>query len=123
MTIDEYFSTGPPLERPIFEAVMAVLANVGPVTVEPVSVGIFLKRAQTFAQLRPMQQWVALSFGLRRRATHRTITRKLIEYNGRYHHVANLRSVTDFDEALSHLVIEAYTQSPDVDERSGKSGA
>lgn len=114
LTIDEYFSTGPPLERPIFEAVMAVLAIVGPVTVEPVSVGIFLKRAQTFAQLRPMQQWIALSFGLRRRATHRTITRKLIEYNGRYHHVANLRSVTDFDEALADLVTEAYTQSPEA---------
>lgn len=114
MTMADYFSTGPPLERPIFEAVVAALANVGPVTVEPVSVGIFLKRAQTFAQLRPMQQWVALSFGLRRRATHRTITRKLIAYHGRYHHVANLRSVSDFDGALADLLIEAYTQSPDV---------
>ncbi len=59
-----------------------------------------------------MQQWVALSFGLRHRATHRTITRKLIEYNGRYHHVANLRSVADFDSTLADLVIEAYLDSP-----------
>jgi Domain of unknown function (DUF5655) len=114
MTLEEYFSTGPPLERPMFDVVIAALSDVGPITVEPVSVGIFLKRAQTFAQLRPMQQWVALSFGLRRRATHRTITRKLIEYNGRYHHVANLRVVEDFDDALANLVIEAYNQSPDA---------
>jgi hypothetical protein len=112
MTLEDYFSTGPPLELPIFDSVMGALSSVGPITVEPVSVGIFLKRAQTFAQLRPMQQWVALSFGLRRKATHRTITRKLIEYNGRYHHVANLRSVDDFDATLAELVIEAYNQSP-----------
>jgi Domain of unknown function (DUF5655) len=114
MTLEEYFSTGPALERPVFEAVIAALAEVGPVTVEPLSVGIFLKRAQTFAELRPMRQWVALSFGLRRRASHRTITRTVVEYNGRYHHVANLRSVTDFDATLADLVIEAYTQSPDA---------
>ena len=45
MSLDEYFSTGPDRERPIFEAVMAHLDTVGPVHVEPVSVGIFLKRA------------------------------------------------------------------------------
>ena len=49
MSLEEYFSTGPAHERPIFEAVIAHLATVGPVHVEPGSVGIFLKRAQTFA--------------------------------------------------------------------------
>ena len=112
LLLEDYFSTGPPFERPIYDAVMAALADIGPVTIEPVSVGIFLKRAQTFAELRPMRQWVALSFGLSRRATHRTITRKLIEYNGRFHHVANLHSAAEFDTALADLVIEAYTQSP-----------
>jgi hypothetical protein len=49
MSLEEYFSTGPAHERPIFEAVMAHLNTVGPVHVEPVAVGIFLKRAKTFA--------------------------------------------------------------------------
>src|SRR5215210_5506171 len=62
MSLEEYFSTGPARERPIFDAVMAHLDTVGPVHVEPVSVGIFLKRAQSFAQLRPKDRWVALSF-------------------------------------------------------------
>ena len=43
MTLDEYFSTGPERERPIYEAVKAHLDTLGPVIVEPVSVGIFLK--------------------------------------------------------------------------------
>ena len=51
MTLDEYFSTGPPIERPIFDAVMAHLETLGPVHVEPVSVGIFFKQPRKFAQL------------------------------------------------------------------------
>ena len=72
MSVEEYFSTGPPFERPVFEAVMAHLATVGPVHVEPVSVGIFLKRSRTFAELRPMTKWVAVSFTLQAHAEQRT---------------------------------------------------
>ena len=112
MSIDEYFSTGPPHERPIFDAVVAHLGEVGPVHVEPVSVGIFFKRSQSFVQLRPMQHWVAMSFSLPRTVRHPRITRKVIEYRGRYHHVANLRTPTDFDAQLRDWVTEAYLNSP-----------
>ena len=83
MALEEYFATGPDRERPIFEAVTAALDQVGPVHVEPVSVGIFLKRSRTFAELRPMQQWVALSFSLPRRERHPRITRKVVPYRRR----------------------------------------
>jgi hypothetical protein len=112
MSIEEYFSTGPPHERPIFEAVMAHVATLGPVHVEPVSVGIFLKRAQTFAQLRPKDRWVALSFSLPRKVQHERIVRKVIEYGGRYWHVANLRGPDDLDERLRGWLAEAYLNSP-----------
>jgi hypothetical protein len=112
MTVEEYFSTGPPHERPIFEAVMAHLSSVGPVHVEPVSVGIFLKRAGTFAELRPMQKWVALSFTLPAQVHHRTITRKVMSYHGRYWHVANLATPSDFDEELAGWLTEAYRAAP-----------
>lgn len=112
MGLEEYFSTGPPHERPVFEAVMRHLETVGPIHVEPVSVGIFLKRAQTFAQLRPKQRWVALSFGLPRRVSHPTITRKVIPYSGRYYHVANLTGPDDVDDQLRGWLTEAYLNSP-----------
>jgi hypothetical protein len=108
MTLEDYFATGPERERPIFEAVMGALDGVGPVHVEPVSVGIFLKRGRRFAELRPAQRWVALSFSLRRRVDHATIVRKVIPYNGRYYHVANLRTPEDFDDTLASWVIESY---------------
>ena len=108
MTLDEYFATGPPHERPVFEAVMAHLATLGPVHFEPVSVGIFIKRDGSFMELRPMERWVAMSFSLRRRAQHRTIVRKVMQYHGRYYHVANVTGPEDLDEALLDLIIEAW---------------
>jgi hypothetical protein len=112
MTLEEYFSTGPPHERPICEEVLAHVATLGPVHVEPLSVGIFLKRAQTFAQLRPMQRWVALSFSLPNPARHPTFVRKIERYGSRHHHVANLRAPEDYDDDLRGLVTEAYLDSP-----------
>jgi len=112
MALEEYFSTGPSHERPVFEAVMAHLETVGPVHVEPVSVGIFLKRAQTFAQLRPKDRWVALSFSLPRKVDHDRIVRKVVEYHGRYFHVANLRDPRDLDDRLRGWLTEAYFASP-----------
>jgi hypothetical protein len=112
MDLEDYFATGPPHERPVFEAVMAHLATLGPVHVEPVSVGIMLKRAGRFAELRPMTRWVALSFSLPRRATHRTIVRKVEQYHGRYHHVANVASPDDLDEDLLDLLTESYLAAP-----------
>jgi len=108
MLVEEYFATGPPHERPVFEAVMRHLATVGPVHVEPVSVGIFLKNVGKFAELRPMRRWVALSFSLTHRVGHRTITRKVMQWHGRYFHVANLAGPGDFDDELAGWLTEAY---------------
>jgi hypothetical protein len=113
MTLEEYFSTGPERERPIFEEVMRHLDTVGPVFVEPVSVGIFLKRARSFAELRPMTKWVAMSFSLRRPEQHPRITRKVMPYSGRYYHVVNLRGPEDLDDSLRGWLTEAYLDSPE----------
>ncbi len=108
MRLEEYFATGPPHERPICEAVFAHLRHLGPVHIEPVSVGIFLKNPRKFAELRPMQRWVALSFSLQRAAGHRTIERKVRRYGNRYWHTANLADTSDVDEDLIALLTEAY---------------
>lgn len=113
MSLDEYFATGPPFERPIFDAVMVGLADVGPVHVEPVSVGIFLKRSRTFAELRPMTKWVAVSFGLERTITSGRISRKVYDAGRTKYHVVNVRSADEVDEQLLEWLHEAYALSPD----------
>jgi hypothetical protein len=108
MSLESYLSTGPAHERPIVEAVLAHLSALGDVYVEPVSVGIFLKSAKKFAELRPMTRWEALSFSLTRAVVHPRIGRKVEQWHGRYFHVFNLRDPDDFDSRVREWLTEAY---------------
>jgi hypothetical protein len=108
MTIDEYFSTGPPHERPVFDAVHDYLATLGPIHVEPVSVGIFLKKAGSFVELRPMTKWVAMSFPMPRRISHPLIARKPYDTGTRVFHVVNLRGPADLNDEVRSWLAEAY---------------
>lgn len=111
MTMADYLETSPAHERPVVERLLRHVESLGPVHVEPVSVGIFLKHGETlarFAQLRTMTRFVAVGFSLRRTVRHPRITRKVIPHGGRYHHIANVGGADDLDEALLALVSEAY---------------
>lgn len=112
MDLDAYFATGPRQERPVFEAVMAALDGIGTVHVEPVSVGIFLKRSRTFAELRPMQRWVAVSWSARHLQRHPLIRRKPLAHGGRYWHTANVALPEELDDELVGFLINAYEESP-----------
>jgi hypothetical protein len=112
LTLEEYFETGPSHERPIFDKVLSHLEALGPVHADVVAVGIFLKNPRKFAELRPKDRWVAISFPLRRRASHPTITRKVVEYGSRFWHVANVPSADAVDDGLLALLTEAYHDDP-----------
>jgi hypothetical protein len=113
MSLDDYFATGPAHERPVFDAVMAGLADVGPIHVEPVSVGIFLKRSRMFAELRPMTRWVAVTFMLERTITSARISRKVIDTGRAKYHVVNVRTPAEVDDELLDWLTEAYVTSPE----------
>ncbi|MGH8986022.1 MAG: DUF5655 domain-containing protein [Acidimicrobiia bacterium] len=108
LTLEEYFATGPPHERPVYEAVRAHLDTLDDVYTEPVSVGIFFKRSRTFAQLRPMQKWVALGFLLARKLDHGRLSRKVLGEGNRYYHVVNLHGPDDVDATIRNWLTEAY---------------
>ena len=112
MTLDAYFATGPDRERPIYEAVMSHLDAVGDVHVEPLSVGIYLKRDQTFATLTPRTRWVALGLSLPRVVTSSRIARKVEPAGRHWWHTVNLRDPDDVDDDVQAWLIEAYLSSP-----------
>ncbi|HEY8543909.1 MAG TPA: DUF5655 domain-containing protein [Acidimicrobiales bacterium] len=112
MTVEEYFATGPPHERPVFDAVMAHVDTLPDVHVEPLSVGIYLKRAQTFAVLTPKTRWVALGFSLPRVETGVRIARKVEPAGPRWWHTVNLRGPGDVDDQVRDWLTEAYLSSP-----------
>jgi len=109
MTLDEYFSTGPSFERPIFDAVAAHLATLGEAFLEPVSVGIFVKRdGVSLLQLRPMTKWVALYLFMPRTIQDRRISRKPIVTGRIVFHVVNLHSAEDVDDTVKGWITEAW---------------
>jgi hypothetical protein len=109
MTLEEYFSTGPSFERPIFDEVMAHLRTMGEPFLEPVSVGIFVKRdGVSVAQLRPMTKWVALCLFLPRTVHDRRIARKPIQSGRSVYHVINLRGPQDVDDVVREWITEAW---------------
>ncbi len=112
MALEDYLATAPDHEPPVVEVVLDHLATLGPVHIEPVSVGILLKRAQSFAELRPMVRWEALTFKLPRRVESRRIARKPEGGGAGWWHTVNLRTPADFDEPVRDWLTEAYLAAP-----------
>jgi hypothetical protein len=111
LSVDEYFATGPEWERPIFEEVSAHLDSLGPVVVEPVSVGIFFKvNGQNLVQLRPLTRWATLSFPLSRRLTDSRIARKPVVSGRKIYHFVNLRSAADVDDQVRGWLTESFNE-------------
>ncbi|MFQ5966695.1 MAG: DUF5655 domain-containing protein [Acidimicrobiia bacterium] len=108
MSLEEYFSTGPARERPIFESVLGHLEALGPMHVEPVSVGIFIKSTGSFVELRPMTRWVALWFPMAREIAHSRIARKPVRSGRRIYHVVNLFEPDDVDDQVREWLTESY---------------
>jgi hypothetical protein len=112
LTLEDYFSSGPSFERPIFDTVSAFVETLGTVLIEPVQVGVFFKRPASWIQLRPRVKWVSLLFpSPRNTIDHRAITTKPSS-TGRPGAAlwfdAKLRIPTDFDEELQGLLIESW---------------
>lgn len=112
LTVEEYFATGPDFERPIFEVVRAHLESLGPVVVEPVQVGVFFKRARTFAELRPKTRWVTLSFILPVEVRADRVSRRVRISAARTYHETKLRLPADVDDEVLAWLTEAYLSSP-----------
>ena len=84
------------------------LESLGPVIVEPVGVGILFKGKRTFVELRPRAKWVALSFGLNRRAEHPRITRTTRTNTARTYHGVRITGVADVDDVVRAWLTESY---------------
>ena len=109
MTLEEYFSTGPSFERPVFDAVMAHLRTLGEPFLEPVSVGVFVKRDGVgVLQLRPMTKWVALGLFMPRTVRDRRVSRKPISSGRIVYTVVNVRGPDDVDDVVKGWITEAW---------------
>jgi hypothetical protein len=112
LSIEEYFSTGPAHERPVFDAVVAHLATLGPVTIEPVQVGIFIKKAGSFIELRSKVKCFTLCFPLPVEMKHPRLSKKSINVGSRAYHFVNLSTPADVDDLVKDWITESYDSTP-----------
>jgi Domain of unknown function (DUF5655) len=111
MTLEAYLETGPLFEAPIVRAVVEFLQSFeifDDAIVEPVSVGVLMKRARTFAELRPMTKWEALWIYLPRSLDHPRISRRFPAGPGRTVNVLRLTNPDQFDEQARDWLTDAY---------------
>lgn len=107
MGLDEWLTTSPDHERPIALRLIELVDDLPDAIVEPVQVGLFIKRRSTFAQLRTMTRWTALTVKLARQVTDPEPSRRVQRQGSRVWHTYNLHAAHDLD-AVTDLVTEAY---------------
>jgi hypothetical protein len=96
------------VQRAIYDALAAHLATLGPVHVDAVSVGVFLKSESKIAEVRPMAKAVSLLLIVPRAiVTPRAMRSERIS-GGRTVLDLRLASVDDVDDELRNWLTEAY---------------
>lgn len=110
MTLADYFALQPPEMRPIYDAVLDRVHEIGPLVIEPVGVGILLKSRRTFAELRPKRGRIACSIVLSRALDHPRVVRtvRMSATSRRRAYFVDLRSVDDVDDELLAWLQESY---------------
>jgi hypothetical protein len=109
-TTDAWFEGRPPELRAVYEAVARHLRKLGPVHIEPVSVGFLIKKKRTLIELRPRRVGFAISFILSRDVNDPRIRRKIAMSRGEVAHYVLLLTPKDVDARLRGWLTESYAQ-------------
>ena len=110
LTITQWFAKARPEAEPIFTIVNAHLETLdGDLIVDPLlNKKVLFKNGPTVCILESMTKWVALGLTLRRRLNSDRMSRKVVDYQGKYYHVFNLTSPDQVDDQLLEWVTEAF---------------
>ncbi|SDW63308.1 hypothetical protein SAMN05421504_1011108 [Amycolatopsis xylanica] len=107
-TVDESFAGRAPVQRAIYEALIEHVRSLGPVHVDAVRIGVFLKNHTKFAEFRPKARCLSLELVLPRRVNEPRVFRQAEISEGRVVHTIKLTSITDVDPQLRAWLTEAY---------------
>lgn len=111
-TVDEAFAQRPE-QRPVYDAVLAELRELGPVHEDAVQVGVFLKADRKLAELRPKSRWLQLALRLSRPIQSPRVARVMASGRESHWHIIKLASVGDVDDELRGWLAEAYLTATD----------
>jgi len=107
-TVAETFAGGREWQRPICDAVIDYVETLGPLHVDAVGVGVFLKHQRKFAELRPMARALSVYLVLPRVVEDGRIARRPWGSADRLWHSLRLTSVAEVDDQLRDWLAESY---------------
>ena len=107
-TIDATFAGRPPGLREIADAVIAHVRGLGPVHLDVVEVGVFVKRARTVVEIRPQARALTLWIVLDHFVDGPQVTRHVKASSTRSVSVVKLATLGDFDDDVRAWLDEAY---------------
>jgi len=107
-TVAETFAGARAWQRPICDAVIAFVETLGPVHVDAVGVGVFLKHQAKFAELRPMSRALSVNLVLPRVVEHARVARRMPASAGRIVHCVRLTAPVELDAEVRDWLAEAY---------------
>lgn len=112
-TVEESFAGRPPVQRDIYEAVIAYLRTLGPVHEDAVSVGVFLKHGSKFAELRPKARGLSLCLMVPWSVDDPRVSRSIRISTERFALFVKLTRVEEVDGQLRDWLGEAYDAAAD----------
>ena len=107
--LEHHFENKPPSIRALFDAVLAIVQSIGPVTVLPEKSRIAFQVRMSFAQVTTRRRWLDGHLVLARRLEHPRF-RSVETFSPRNHvHFFRLTSPADIDAEFCGWLAEAYT--------------
>lgn len=108
-TLEQYFDTAKPWERPIFEVVQAhFVSNGDELMVDPLPIGILLKNGPMFAELRSKAKWTAVGSHLPQRLSTGRLSKKVVTTGKKFFHVINVSDPDQIDDELLDWLTDAF---------------
>ena len=112
-TVDDTFNGHPPAFRAAFDAILEHLDGLGPVHVDAVKVGVFLKSDRKIAEVRPRVRAVDLALALPRVLDDPRVARTMRGSATITYHVIKLTGPSDVDDQVRAWLTEAYGDATD----------
>jgi hypothetical protein len=107
-TVDDTFAHHPDRWRDVFDAILAHLEALGPVHVDAVTVGVFLKSDRKIAEVRPRVRSIDLMLAMPRPIDHPRIARRLQGSGDQNWVVVKLTDPSEVDDQVRGWLTEAY---------------
>src|SRR5690242_5613127 len=110
--LDEWLAARSPLVREVLDRVAAALASYDDVTFEATKAAVMVKRARTFAEVKPRRASVELAFIVSRRIDDARIAGTLDLTRTRIVHRVEITDAAGIDAQVRAWLTEAYQASP-----------